>query len=308
MRWTGWRTQWRKCAEAIPIGVAGRGERFIIGEENMNRRARSRLWLLGVLSLGMLLIAGLAPPIPQPTDYHRFADQREYFGIPNVFNVVSNVGFLLVGVASIFFLTRSTKARVGTAFVESHERWPYLLLFAGVTLTGFGSAYYHLAPDNDRLMWDRLPMAVAIMALVAATLAERVSIRAGLQLLPLLVVLGAGSVLYWYWSEQQGAGNLNFYIVVQFYSILVIVLLTKLFPSRYTDGGDIYAVVAWYALAKAGEIADQKIYDLGNLVSGHTLKHLVAAAAAYWILRMLRRRTPQREQGARQRFGPAKVS
>ena len=274
----------------------------------MNRRTRSRLWLLGVHSLGMLLVAALAPPIPQPTDYHRFADKRDYFGIPNVFNVVSNVGFLLVGVASIFFLTRSAKARVGTAFVESHERWPYLLLFAGVTLTGFGSAYYHLAPDNDRLMWDRLPMAVAIMALVAATLAERVSIRAGLQLLPLLVVLGAGSVLYWYWSEQQGAGNLNFYIVVQFYSILVIVLLTKLFPSRYTDGGDIYAVVAWYALAKAGEIADQKIYDLGNLVSGHTVKHLVAAVAAYWILRMLRRRTPQREQGARQRFGPAKVS
>jgi hypothetical protein len=291
------------------MAMAARGGRFIfIGEENMSRRTRSGLWLLGALSIAMLLIAGLAPPVPQPAEYHRFADQREFFGVPNFFNVISNVGFLLVGVRGMLFLTRSGSARANTVFVEPRERWPYLVLLASVALTGIGSAYYHLAPHNDRLMWDRLPMAVAIMALVAATLAERVSVRAGLQLLPLLVALGAGSVLYWHWSEQQGAGNLNFYIVVQFYSILVIVLLAKFFPSRYTRGEDIYAVVAWYALAKAGEIADQKIYDLGNLVSGHTVKHLVAAAAAYWILRMLRRRKPQREQGAGQRFGSATVS
>jgi hypothetical protein len=269
---------------------------------------RSGLWLLGALSIAMLLIAGLAPPVPQPAEYHRFADQREFFGVPNFFNVISNVGFLLVGVRGMLFLTRSGSARANTVFVEPRERWPYLVLLASVALTGIGSAYYHLAPDNGRLMWDRLPMAVGIMALVAATLTERVSVRAGLQLLPLLVVLGAGSVLHWHWSEQEGAGNLNFYIVVQFYSILVIVLLAKFFPSRYTRGEDIYAVVAWYALAKAFEIADQKIYDLGNLVSGHTVKHLVAAAAAYWILRMLRRRTPQRERGAGQRFGSATVS
>lgn len=291
------------------MAMAMRGGRFIfIGEENMSRRMRSGLWLLGALSIAMLLIAGLAPPVHQPAEYHQFADQREFFGIPNFFNVTSNVGFLLVGVGGMLFVTRSGNARANTVFVEPRERWPYLVLIASVALTGIGSAYYHLAPDNDRLMWDRLPMAVAIMALVAATLAERVSVRAGLQLLPLLVVLGAGSVLHWHWSEKQGAGNLNFYIVVQFYSILVIVLLAKFFPSRYTRGEDIYAVVAWYALAKAGEIADQKIYDLGNLVSGHTVKHLVAAAAAYWILRMLRRRTPQREQGAGQRFGSVTVS
>jgi hypothetical protein len=161
-----------------------------------------------------------------------------------------------------------------------------------VALTGLGSAYYHLAPDNDRLMWDRLPMAAAIMALVAATLAERVSVRAGLQLLPLLVVLGVGSVLHWHWTEQEGAGNLNFYIVVQFYSILVIVLLAKFFPSRYTRGADIYAVIGCYALAKVAEIADHQVYALGNIISGHTAKHLLAAGAAYWILRVLRRRTP----------------
>jgi hypothetical protein len=275
------------------MAVAMRGERFIfIDEENMNRRTRSRLWLLGVLSVAMLIIAGLAPPVPQPVEYHQFADQREYFGIPNFFNVISNVAFLLVGVTGVLFLTRSGRARVGTTFIEPGERAPYLVLFVSVGLTGLGSAYYHLAPDNDRLMWDRLPMAAAIMALVAATLAERVSVRAGLQLLPLLVVLGVGSVLHWHWTEQESAGNLNFYIVVQFYSILVIVLLAKFFPSRYTRGADIYAVIGWYALAKVAEIADHPLYALGNFISGHTAKHLLAAVAAYWILRMLRRRTP----------------
>jgi hypothetical protein len=275
------------------MAVAMRGERFIfIDEENMNRRTRSRLWLLGVLSVAMLSIAGLAPPVPQPVEYHQFADQREYFGIPNFFNVISNVAFLLVGVTGVLFLTRSGRARVGTTFIEPGERAPYLVLFVSVALTGLGSAYYHLAPDNDRLMWDRLPMAAAIMALVAPTLAERVSVRAGLQLLPLLVVLGVGSVLHWHWTEQEGAGNLNFYIVVQFYSILVIVLLAKFFPSRYTRGADIYAVIGWYALAKVAEIADHQIYALGNIISGHTAKHLLAAGAAYWILRVLRRRTP----------------
>ena len=270
-----------------------RGGRFIfIREENTaRRRARFRLWLLGVLSVAMLLIAGLAPSVPQPVEYHQFADQRELFGIPSLFNVVSNVGFLLVGIAGVLFVTRSGRTRRNSAFVDPRERWPYLVLFASVAMTSFGSAYYHLAPDNDRLMWDRLPMAVAITALVAATLTERVSVRAGLQLLPLLVMLGAGSVLYWNWSEQQGSGNLNFYIVVQFYSILVIILLTKLFPSLYTRGADIYAVLGWYALAKAAEMADQQIYDLGNLVSGHTAKHLLATVGAYWILRTLLRRT-----------------
>ena len=286
-----------------------KGRRFIfIDEENLGRRTSTRLWLLGVLSVAMLLVAGLAPPVPQPEEYHQFADQREYFGIPNFFNVVSNVAFLLVGISGVRFLTRSGSARVGTTFIEPSERAPYLVFFASVALIGLGSAYYHLVPDTDRFMWDRLPIAVAIMALLAATLVERVGPRVGGTLLPLLLAIGAGSVLHWHWSEQQGAGNLNFYIVVQFYSILMIVLLAKFFPSRYTRGGDIYALVAWYALAKAAEIADRQVYELGNLISGHTLKHLLAAVAVYWVLRMLRRRTPRREPGDRQYFGSSTVS
>ncbi|MDE2366014.1 MAG: ceramidase domain-containing protein [Betaproteobacteria bacterium] len=240
----------------------------------------------------MILIAAIVPPIPQPQEYHQFADERSYLGIPNFFNVVSNLAFLFVGMAGLISLLSARVSPGYDTFIEPHERWPYLILFLSVAATGIGSAYYHLAPNNGRLMWDRLPIAIAIMALLSAALAERVGPRVGLRLLPVLVAVGASSVMYWYWSEQWGAGNLNFYIVVQFYSILLIVLLAIFFPSRYTRGADIYTVFAWYGAAKLAEIADREIYDLGHLMSGHTAKHVLAASGVYWILRMLKKRIP----------------
>lgn len=249
------------------------------------------MWWLGILSIGILLAAAVAPPIPQPVEYHRFADQRPYFGIPNFFNVASNLVFLVIGIAGLGFLW--SRQPSSEAFVRLPERWPYRVLFLSVALAGIGSAYYHLAPDNSRLLWDRLPMAAGFMALLAATLYERITPRAGLWLLPVLVAVGTASVGYWAWSEQRGAGNLNFYIVVQFYSLLVIILLCKFFPSRYTRAGDIYIALAWYGVAKMAEIADKEIYSVGHVVSGHTLKHLFAGYALYWLLRMLKKRRPQ---------------
>ncbi|MGH8684350.1 MAG: alkaline phytoceramidase [Nitrosospira sp.] len=245
--------------------------------------------------MGIILSAAIAPPVPQPAEYHHFADQRNYFGIPNFFNVISNGVFLLIGIAGVGLLLRSSGSHATKAFVASPERWSYLILFLSVTMASIGSAYYHLAPGNDRLVWDRLPIATGIMALLAATLSERVSPRAGLRLLPVLIAIGAGTVMHWYWSEQRGAGNLNFYIVVQFYSLLVIFLVGIFFPSRYTRGADIYMVMALYGLAKLAEIRDREIYDLGQVISGHTAKHLLAALAIYWILRMLIKRRPLRE-------------
>jgi hypothetical protein len=51
--------------------------------------------------------------------------------------------------------------------------------------------------------------------------------------------------------------------------------------------------VGFYVLAKILETGDRQIFALtGHTVSGHTLKHLAAAMAGYWMLRMLRRREP----------------
>lgn len=255
----------------------------------ISRRA-SALLLLAVTGI-LAAVALLLPRIPQPQDYHQFADQRSVLGLPNIGDVLSNLAFAAVGLWGLVFLLRLNAREMQRHFLDSRERWPYLFVFAGSLLTGVGSWFYHLHPDNASLMWDRLPMAVAFMSLVAAVIAERVSLRAGLWLLPVLLLIGIGSVLHWYSSEVRGAGDLRFYAAVQAYSVLVLVIALFM-PRRYTRGADLAVVVGLYALAKVLEILDERIFEMGRIVSGHTLKHLASAAAAYWILRMLQKRRP----------------
>ncbi len=221
-----------------------------------------------------------------------FADQRAFFRAANFFDAVSNVAFLIVGAWGLTFVWQDREPRPSAAFAESSERRFYAVLFGAVALTGFGSVYYYLAPDNERLAWDRLPIAVSFASLFAAAIAERVSMRAGLRRLPALLALGAGSVLYWRWTELYATENLWPYVGVQFYSAAAIVLIVVLFPSRYTRGTDILGAAGLYALAKIAESLDQEIYALGNIVGGHTLKHVIAAIAIYWILRTLQKRRP----------------
>ncbi|HTS37554.1 MAG TPA: hypothetical protein VMH04_17895 [Candidatus Solibacter sp.] len=250
----------------------------------MTPRSKAPLLLIGI---GILVgtIALFLPPIPQPLAYHNFADHRAWLGIPNFGDVVSNLPFALVGIAGLIFLLGSRAPK----FADRRESWLYLVMFAGLILTAIGSAYYHLAPDNERLVWDRIPIMIVFMALLAAVMAERVSIAAGLWLFPLFESAGVGSVLLWHASELAGHGDLRFYAAVQVYSILTL-LAALLLPTRYTRGTDYAVVVAFYVLAKILEETDQQVFSLGHIVSGHTLKHLAAAAASYWILRMLSRR------------------
>jgi hypothetical protein len=209
--------------------------------------------------------------------------------IPNFGNVVSNLPFAVIGLLGIAFLLRAASGPSCGHLLDSRERWPYLIAFVGMLLTAFGSSYYHLAPNNARLVWDRLPMTLVFMSMVAAMIAERVQLRLGLILLPPLLVIGIASVLQWYESEIHGAGDLRFYAAVQGYSALVL-LIVLLFPPRYTRGYDLAIIVGFYALAKALETLDKPIFSIGHLVSGHTLKHLAAATAGYLLLRMLQLR------------------
>jgi hypothetical protein len=136
-------------------------------------------------------------------------------------------------------------------------------------------------------------MTIGFTALFAAHLGERVSISAGLRALPVFLLVGAGSVGYWIWTENAGRGDLRPYLFVQFFSILAIPLLILLFPARYTRAADFAWVIGFYLLAKVLEVYDAAILSsTRNLVSGHTLKHLAAAAAVWFVLRMLQKRQP----------------
>lgn len=185
-------------------------------------------------------------------------------------------------------------AAIGNApgFLNSGERWPYFVFFLAVALTTFGSAYYHARPDDSRLVWDRLPMTLGFMSLLAATLNERVSVQASsLALVPLLV-FGFASVLYWSVTQSHGHGDLRPYVLAQFGSLAVLLLLVGVFSPRYTCGADLIVSLGIYALAKGFEALDRPIFDTGRILSGHTLKHVAAAVSVYWILRMLQLRRP----------------
>jgi hypothetical protein len=242
-------------------------------------------YLLIFVAVATAFIALLLPPIPQPLSYHNFADHRGWLGIPNFGDVVSNVPFAFVGIWGLIALGTPNKVR----FADARERWLYVVMFAGLILTAFGSGYYHLAPDNARLVWDRIPIMIVFMALLSAVIAERVSDTVGLALFPILQAAGVGSVWLWRASELRGHGDLRFYATVQVYSILVL-LLILLFPAKYTRGYDFAIVVGFYVLAKIFEETDRSVFFFCHFVSGHTLKHFAAAAASYWILRMLMKR------------------
>jgi len=249
-----------------------------------------RAWiLLSVCALLALAVLLFVPRIPQPADYHRFADQRMMFGIPNAFDVLSNAAFAVVGILGLMTLQRSQL----NLTADEHRAWT--VVFTGVLLTSAGSSYYHLSPDNARLVWDRLPMTLGFMGLLSAMLGERVSPRAARVSLVPLLILGAGSVAYWYLTEINGVGDLRPYLLVQFLPLIAVPVMIALFPAKYTHGYMFFAGLGLYAVAKICELWDVPIFAATGIVSGHTLKHLSSAAGVYVLLVMIRRRHVIRE-------------
>lgn len=241
-----------------------------------------------------LTAALLLPPMPQPLDYHAFVDDRTLWGIPHFMNVVSNLAFVMAGAAGL-----AVMARGAPAFGHPAERWPYYAFFSGLVLTGFGSGWYHMDPNNETLVWDRLPMTFAFAGLVSAQMAERIGPRLGVALLPALLALGAASVLYWIATERAGAGNVIPYGILQGYTMVAVLLLALTHPSRYTRDRDIYWVFAAYLAAKLAELLDGEVWQLtGGLVSGHMLKHLFAALGGAIVCATLLNRRLVRDPAA----------
>lgn len=251
--------------------------------------------MLASMRAAPLLLAGLAaaavvtafalPPIPQDPRYHDFADRRAFLGVPSFLNVVSNLPFVAVGA---WGLAVALGRRGRAAFREPWERRTYALFFAAVLLTGVGSAAYHARPDYDSLFWDRLPMTLLFASILGILLVERVDPRLGARALPILAAAGVASLLY-----GQACDDFRFYGALQGLGIAAVPAHLLLFPPRYTRAGDFWWVAALYGAAKVAETFDEEIFlALGRAVSGHTLKHLLAAAAGWVLAEMLRRRRP----------------
>lgn len=214
-------------------------------------------------------------PVAQDPAYHLFADTRTIGGVSNFWNVASNIPFLLVGIHGL--------SRIGNLSIP-RTRAGYAALCAGVLLVAFGSGYYHLAPSTPSLIWDRMPMTVAFMALFSLILDEREVLGRGRQTLWPLLGIGLASAAYWYWTETRGAGDLRPYILVQFLPMLLIPLALLFFRGSYLNNRLLVLALVFYGLAKVFEQFDSQIFQAVHLVSGHTLKHLVAGLAVLCII------------------------
>jgi hypothetical protein len=226
--------------------------------------------LLTIAVLAALAIAGtflFVPVFQQNPDYHHFADSRSIAGIPNFWNVVSNLPFLLIGVLSLATIRRNV---------------PATFFGIGLVLTAFGSSLYHLAPNDGTLLYDRLGIVIAVVPLIAMLAEEH-----ELAVLVIAEAIGIGSIVWW-----ELNGDLRLYGVVQFFPGLLILVLPLLVRSRYSHRAILGFVLVFYAIAKACELYDRQMFDALQFVSGHTLKHLAAAASTFAIWWWLRKRQP----------------
>lgn len=242
-------------------------------------RSQGRVGILLALAGAAIVAALLSPRIPQDPAYHLFADQRVILGVPNFWNVVSNLPFVVVGLYGLWAWRRAR-------WVEAGDRYPWLVVAVGAVLIGFGSGYYHWAPDNRTLFWDRLPMTLAFMGVFSAAIVEYIHSRIGALLLAPFLVLGMLSVEVWRRGELTGVGDLRFYILVQFYPMVALPLIYWLFRSRYTHDSAMWGMVGFYALAKVLELMDKV------LPGGHAWKHVAGAAALWVAFRAVGHRTP----------------
>ena len=220
----------------------------------------------------VIAVFSLTSPVPQDPAYHHFIDQREMLGIANFWNVISNLPFLIVGIAGLAMVFRYAN----TVCIREASA-AYVTLFSGIVLTALGSAYYHLAPSNDALVWDRLPMTIGFAGLICVIVAEFISASVARRLLLPLLIVGFGSVEYWIWTESQGAGDLRPYALVQFLPMLLIPVILITHKPIMGETRYFWWMLAFYGAAKLFEFFDAEIFALGGLISGHSLKHIAAA-------------------------------
>jgi hypothetical protein len=252
------------------------------------KRSLVHLPLLVTLSLcSLLLVHG---PIAQLQHYHEFADQTVLAGVPHAADVLSNIGFALVAWWGILRLWPMQ----GDASLDA-GRHGYRLFLAGLLFTSVGSSLYHLAPDDARLVWDRLPIALACAGLLAAVRAECLSkpdSRRDSFLLGLFAVLSVG---WWYVSAQNGVGDLGPYLLLQCLPLILIPMWQFIYRAPRRDKLAFGCALALYVAAKLAELNDHALLAALGFISGHTIKHLLAtAAAAVLVARLIeRQQTPQ---------------
>ena len=245
----------------------------------MTKSMREAHWVVLAVAAAAMAWHG---PIAQLADYHAFADTRTWLGVPHAGDVISNAAFALVVAWALW--TRPTQGTTNPG-ERSAADW----FLASLALTTLGSTWYHLAPDNARLIFDRLPIALACAALLCQMHA-RTTGRDIPAMLPAMLVAAVGSVVWWWRTEAMGAGDLRPYLLLQFAPLVLVPLWQWQYGRPRQERIDFAVAIGLYVLAKVLELADHAVLEALGIVSGHALKHVAAAVAAIFIIRSARGR------------------
>ncbi|MGF1725587.1 ceramidase domain-containing protein [Photobacterium nomapromontoriensis] len=232
--------------------------------------------LLTTLLLGIL--AYYFSPITQSRYFYHYADQRSFFGIPHFWNIFSNFGFLLVGYVGLKAL------RCNSLTIIPQLSSIYHLFFVSLITAFIGSSIYHYSPTPFTLMLDRIPITIGFCSLYCIVLAEHVSLKLAKTMIIPILAYGIISVLYWYMTDVlTGRGDMAAYILVQLLPIIHIPMIIALYPSKLGNARYYLMAIGMYGLAKLAESNDEEIYNILGGISGHSLKHVLAAIGAFLI-------------------------
>ena len=239
--------------------------------------------ILTIAAGGLLVVHG---PIAQPAHYNEFADQSALFGIPHAGDVLSNIGFAMV---AMWGWIRLRPQRDHAAL---RNGWcGYQLFLIGLVLTAVGSGYYHLAPNNERLVWDRLPIGLAAAGVLAGVRAETRRNTHASRYAAIITVLAILSVGWWYYTDSpQHPGDLRPYLLLQGLPLVLVPLWQAIYRAPRRDRIAFGVAVLLYVLAKLAEVWDHELLAALEWISGHTLKHLLATAAAGVLIGRLSQR------------------
>ena len=227
-------------------------------------------------------------PMAQSEHYHLFADDR-FWLIPNYSNVFSNLIFMFAGYYGAMHLDFQK--------LSKKENYYLITFLVGVFFTGFGSSFYHLMPNTQTLVWDRLPMSIAFASFTAWLLSKTIFAKSkernfDFLIFTLLVVISIGSVFYWNYTQILGRGDLRVYYSVQFGTILTTLVTVLVYDKSFFPKTACVYLFVFYVLAKVAELWDQQIFKVTfGLISGHALKHLLAGLGCYLFLYCLRKRS-----------------
>jgi len=246
-----------------------------------------RYTILFFITLSGIVLLMLNGPIRQQQQYHQFADERMVYGISNFWNVISNLPFLIIGVLGMFFIFQKSRENNIRLWLNG------FVFFLGIFFTAIGSAWYHLHPSDQTLVWDRLPMTISFMAFFSVIIGKFICARSGSRALIPLLLIGFMSIIHWQITDSRGEADLRIYAMVQFLPLVLIPVILLMFKSNDHLKKYFWLILLAYLIAKVFEAGDHFMFEKIKLISGHTIKHIFAALGPLIYLIMINKRTEQ---------------